>query len=436
MRQHSRFIHRRIWQLAFPMIVSNISTPLLGLVDTAVMGHLDAPQYLGGVALGGMIFSFLFWGFGFLRMGTTGLTAQAYGNENFTEAKAVLVRALLIAFFVGVTLIALQTPIRWLSFIIIDSSAEVTRLSMRYYDIRIWSSPATLCVYVITGWFVGMQNVKFPLVVVVFINLVNILLDYYLVVSLRLDISGVALASVLAEYSGLLIALLLLKIKLMRFKSPLHWSHVFLWDEIKNMLVINHHILVRTLCLIFSFAFFTVQSSKLGDIILAANTVLLNFQMFMAFALDGFAHAVGALVGKAIGAHNQVLLRQAIRTATLWSLLVALMFTGAYLLFGTEIITMLSDITMVVEEAKHYLFWLVILPLISFVCFLFDGIFIGATLAKEMRDSMIFATFCCYLPAWYFSQQYGNHGLWLALVVFMLARSLSMPLIFTRRRLI
>nr|WP_305908573.1 MATE family efflux transporter [Methylomarinum sp. Ch1-1]MDP4521413.1 MATE family efflux transporter [Methylomarinum sp. Ch1-1] len=292
--------HRLVLSLALPMIVSNISTPLLGLVDTAVMGHLDSPQFLGAVALGGLIFSFIYWGFGFLRMGTTGLTAQAFGEGHEREIKAILFRALLLAQLIALLILLLSQPLARLSFTLLQGGATVEALAHRYFDIRIWSAPATLGVYVLTGWFLGMQNVKAPLAIVLVTNLSNIGLDIWLVYYLKMEVTGVALASVVSEYLGLMLGLLLLVGRLRRLGAckGLAVGDV---NKIKAMLAINGNIFIRTWCLIFAFAFFTAQGARLGEVILAANAVLLNFQTFMAYALDGFAHAAEALVGRAIG---------------------------------------------------------------------------------------------------------------------------------------
>ena len=424
------FNHRQIWQLALPMIISNISTPLIGLVDTAVMGHLSSPKFLGGVAIGSMIFSFLYWGFGFLRMSTTGLTAQAFGQNNPTEMAAILYRALLIAAFIALMLLLLQKPLVFTSFWIIQSSPSIENLGIDYFNIRIWSAPATLCLYAISGWFIGLQNVRSPLAIVITTNLLNIALDLLFVVHLQLAIQGVALASVIAEYIGLVLAIVLLVRKCRYLSHHPHWVNILDIGKLRSLLFINQNLFIRTLCLIFAFAFFTTQSAKFGELILAANTVLLNFQLFMAYAMDGLANAAEALVGRAIGSKNKKLLKYSILTAGLWSFAVAVIFSLSYFYFGQSIINLLTDLQSVRTKAGEYLPWLIFLPLASFICFILDGVFIGATLSKEMRNTMLFSLLCCFLPAWYFSLPLQNHSLWIALTIFMLARSLSMSVVF------
>lgn len=429
----SRFNHRQILRLAVPMIIANISTPLLGLVDTAVMGHLDSPRFLGGVALGGLIFGFIYWGFGFLRMGTTGLTAQALGNQDGSESRCILARAMLAALLIAAMILLLQRPVSAISFWLIGSDPVTEGLAQEYFNVRIWSAPATLGNYVLLDWFLGMQKVNYSLLMVVLGNLTNILLDLLFVVHLQMTVEGVALASVLAEFLAFLTGLGLLRRLLRGQPGRLHARQVLDLAGLRKLLAINNDIFLRTLCLIFAFAFFTAQSAIHGELVLAANTVLLNFQMFMAFALDGFAHAAEAEVGRAVGAGDKKLFRRTVLTAVLWSSVVAGCFALFYGLFGVAVVQMLTDLDPVRRIAYDYLPWVVVLPIVSVWCFLLDGIFVGATLTREMRNTMLFATLICFLPAWYFSMPLGNHGLWLAMTVFFLARGVSMGVVFGRR---
>jgi len=434
--KNKRFDHRQVLRLALPMILSNISTPLLGLVDTAVLGHLQSENYLAAVALGGLIFSFIFWGFGFLRMGTTGLTAQAFGEDIKAEVNAVLGRALIVALIISSLLILLRPYIATISFSLLQSSEIVERYALQYFEIRVLSAPATLCLYALMGWFLGQQKVKIPLLIVICSNLINISLDLWFVYYLNMQVEGVALATVIAEYIGLAIALIVAVRIVQKDKNPKGWVELRNISQFKAMLVINSHIFVRTWCVIFAFAFFTAQASKLGGVVLAANTVLLNFQTFMAYALDGFAHAAEALVGKAMGARNRLMLKQAIATSALWSFVIAVVFSIIYFIFGQQIINLLTSLQNVRLIAYDYLSWLVILPLVSFVCYLLDGVFIGAMLSKQMRNTMLLSLFCVFLPVWYHTQDRGNEGLWLAMTAFMLARSVSMIFVLKNNSLL
>ena len=426
--------HHYVWKLATPMILANISIPILGMVDTAVVGHLDSAHYLGAVAIGTLIFSFLFWGFGFLRMATTGLTAQAVGNQNTSQSHQILHQAVFFALIIALFILLFQQSISQLAFHFIDSSELVKASAKQYFDIRIWSTPAILINYVIWGWLIGNEATKSTLLLVLTVNIINIILDLLFVNFLAMDVSGVALASVIAEYSGLILGFVIIQkrgLKLIKLKGAFL---DFNKKEFYEVLSLHGNIFLRTLCLIFSFAFFTIQSAKYGDNVLAANSVLLNFITFMAFVLDGFANATEVLSGKAIGQKNHRQLRHVVFITGIWSLAMAILFSLTYLLFGSHIITLLTSIPEVVNLANQHLIWLVIAPLIGFWSYLFDGLFIGATLSKEMRNTMLFSTLICYLPAWYFLQYLGNDGLWIALLIFLAARGISqacyLPIIF------
>lgn len=429
--------HKPIFRLAIPMILSNISIPLLGIVDTAVLGHLESERYLAAVALGCLVFSFLYWGFGFLRMGTTALTAKAYGENNSVESRDVLFRALFLSFFISAALLSFQSQISSLSLFIVDSGFIVEQLAHDYFLVRIWSSPATLCLYVLMGWFIGRQNANIPLLVVLIINISNIILDVIFVQFFHMTVKGVALATVIAEYLGLMVALMIMiGNKHIRTIISQPSGHIWRVDKFISMLKMNSHIFVRTWCLIFAFAFFTAQGARFGETVLAANSLLMNFQNFMAYALDGFAHAAEALVGKAVGEKNRIKSRLAVNIAGFWSALVALVFVGFYGIYGHTIIDLLTSINAVKQSAMQYLVFMIFMPLVSFLCYLFDGVFIGAMLTRAMMKSMVFSLFCVYLPMWYFSQHLGNLGLWCALTGFMLSRSLSMGYLFKRQSIV
>lgn len=415
--------HSTIWKIAGPMIVANISIPLLGIVDTAVVGHLNAPHYVGAVAVGTLIFSFLFWGFGFLRMATTGLTAQAAGRADKAESHSILQKSLLLAFGIAALLLLLQYPLSKFAFSIIESSEQVRVLGQDYFAIRIWSSPAILANYVILGWLIGQAATRHALWLVLIVNISNIILDLLFVSILNLAVEGVAIASVIAEYMGLVCAYFLIT----RHHGPLIPITASDKSQFNLTLMLNLHgnIFIRTLCLIFCFGFFTAQGAKQGDITLAANAILLHFITFMAFFLDGFANAAEVITGKAIGSGNRALLKQGVSYAAIWSFAIAALFSLSYGLLGPNIIRLLTSIPEVVTAAEQYLPWLIVAPILGVWSYLFDGIFIGAMRSVEMRNTMLFSTFCCYFPAWVFLEPYGNHGLWAALLIFLTARALS-----------
>jgi len=421
--QHNTINHRAIWQLAGPMILANISIPLLGMVDTAVIGHLDSAHYLGGVAVASLIFNFLFWGFGFLRMATTGLTAQALGENNHPLSLKILQHSLLLALIISVCILVLQVPISFIAFSLIEGSEAVINSAITYFNIRIWSTPAILINYVILGWLIGKGKTQQVLYLVLAVTISNMILDLLFVNVLGMDVDGVALASVIAEYIGLFASIIILhshgvgrKLFQKAASTTLH-SH--------SWLSLHGNLFIRSLCLIFSIAFFTAQGAKQGDLILAANAVLVNFIVLMAFFLDGFANAIEVIAGRAIGSKKPRQLLQGLHLTAQWSLIVASAFSLSYYLFGTVLINILTSIPTVIEIANNHLIWLIIMPVVAVWSFLFDGLFIGATRSLEMRNSMLFATFICYLPAWYLLQDYDNHGLWLALLIFFAARAIG-----------
>lgn len=424
----SAISHRQIWLIAGPMILANISTPLLGMVDTAVVGHLSSAHYLGAVAIGSMIFTFVFWGFGFLRMATTGLNAQAYGREDKIAMQAVLFQAIWLAILIAIALLAIQTPIRNLALWLVSSSVDVEKFAAIYFDIRIWSAPATLINYAIIGWLIGREASKAALLMVLVINVANIVLDLILVNLAGMTVDGVAWASVIAEYLGLLTGIILLS----RYGVDLRaWQLARRWQNLRagfRGLEVHGNFMIRTFVLILCFGFFTTQSARQGDIVLAANSVLLNFITFMAFVLDGFANATEVLTGKALGRKNQAELKRTLWLTGIWSLLMALIFMVIYALFGHQIIRLLTSIEDVVVLADQYLLWVVIAPILGVWSYLFDGLFVGATRSREMRNTMLFSALFVYLPAWYFLQAFGNHGLWAAILLFLLARGISQSL--------
>jgi len=414
--------HREIWQVAFPMIVGNISVPLLGMVDTAVMGHLDQPHYLGGVAIAAVIFNFLFWAFGFLRLATTGSTAQAFGQNNQRLLEISLLQPAILALTIATVIIALQVPIKYIAFTLMHGSELVYQQALIYFDIRIWSTPAILLNYVLLGWFIGKQAAKHALILVLTVTLSNMVLDIVFVVGFNMTADGVALASVIAEYMGLIIGLFLLRHHGIDRRIFNHIATRSINFFERKWLALNGNIFIRTLLLLFSFAFFTAQSAKAGDIALAANTVLLHFLTLMSYFLDGFANATEVFAGKAQGQKNKAALKRALVLTCFWSFIVAGLFSLSYWLFGHHIIAMMTSIEAVVHEAESYLTWLAIMPIIAVWAYVFDGLFVGTTRSKEMRDSMLIAVLVCYLPAWYFFQPLGNDGLWLALLVLLAAR--------------
>jgi multidrug resistance protein, MATE family len=414
--------HRAILAIAVPVMVSNVSTPLLGVVDTGVVGQIPDAAHIAAVALGALIFNFVFWGFGFLRMGTTGLTAQALGAADAEEIRASLGRAALIAAAIGAGLIALQWPIRELAFALLEGSANVEALARDYYDIRIWAAPATLMNYALLGWFIGLGRARVALLLQLVLNLTNMGLDVLLVLGFDMGVTGVALGTLLAEIVAAVAGLVIAGRHVRAFGG--HWSLTRLTasERLKRTIAVNRDIMIRSLALIVAFMWFMAQGAKQGDTILAANAVLIHFISVSAYFLDGLAFAAEALVGKAVGTANRTALTAAARVTTWWAAATAVVACLLIGLFGTAVIDLLTVDPSVRAAARIYLPWVAFAPLAAVWSFQLDGIFIGATRSAEMRNAMLVAL-AIFLTAWWLLTPFGNHGLWAALLVLYAARA-------------
>ncbi|BCB09176.1 MATE family efflux transporter [Vreelandella venusta] len=423
----------RIWTLAWPIILSNITVPLLGLVDTAVVGHLPDSRYLAAVTLGATLFSFLYWGFGFLRMGTTGLVAQAIGREAHSDVRNLLGQSLIMAAVIGAFLIIFGSPLISLGLWLLDGSEAATPLAREYAEIRLWSAPAVLANYAILGWFLGQQNARVTLMILVLTNSVNIVLDLWFVVGLGMTSGGVALASVIADYSALTFGGYLVMRQLGHLEGGFQRQRLLLVSAYSALVNVNANLFVRTLGLLFAMAFFTAQGARQGDTVLAANAVLLQFIMLTSYALDGFAHAAESLVGRAYGRRDWREFAATVRATAQFSFWTATVATAAFALAGNYLVAMLTGLAEVRATAASYLPWMIVMPLIAVWSYLFDGVFIGTTAVREMRNS-IFIGLAVYLPTWWLSQGLDNHGLWLALTLFMLTRSVVLIAYYYRYR--
>ena len=425
--------NREMWRIAAPMILSNVSVPLLGMVDTGVTGHLEDAVYLGAVAIGSTIFGFLYAGFNFLRMGTTGITAQRFGASDGEGLKVALGQALIVSLAIAALLILFQVPIAALAMRMLGPEQDIAHFAAFYFDIRIWSAPATLANYALIGWFIGLQNARVPLYIVLAINITNIVLDLVFVLGLGMTVDGVAAASVIAEFTGLAVGASFAVSHLRRHSGTMALSHFVTLKEYTAFFAVNLHLLVRTIVLMFTFALITAAGARLGGLVLAANAVLINMLHLMSFALDGFAHAAEALVGKAVGAKNRVSLERAVALSLRWSLYVAALFSLFFLIGGKLIVRLLTNLPDVIVVADAHLPWLVLLPMVAVWSYLYDGVFVGATRAREMRDIMLISTFLVFVPAWYIFSFLGNHGLWLALAFFLACRGIGMHYYYRTR---
>lgn len=418
--------NRAIWRIAAPMMLSGISVPLLGLVDTAVLGHLSSAEYLGAAAIGSTVFSILFMSLNFLRMGTTGLTAQALGAGNPVTQVAGLQQPLLIALTIAILIVLLQKPIFGIALLLLGPGANVAELAGTYFSIRVFSAPFALANFVIIGWLLGMQNARGPLMITLVLNGSNIVLDLIFVIGLGMTVDGVALATLIAEILGVITGCYFVGRTL---RAAGLTTNIFRWvggETLGRLLDVNGSLFIRTITLMFTFAFITAQGARIGDVTLATNALLMNFLLLLSYALDGIAHAAEALTGKALGEQNQVGLKKTVKGTTLWSVLVAALFTLTYLAAGELLIGILSTLPEIRDSATRYLPWLIALPFAAVFAFLYDGVFVGLTRTREMCIVMVLSATFIFLPGWYLARGWGNHALWFALLAFMGVRSLGM----------
>lgn len=444
-------MNKRILGLALPNIITNITVPLLGMVDMAIVGHLSA-DHIGAIAIGAQIFNLIYWNFGFLRMGTSGFTAQAYGAKNMDEAVRIFIRAITIAFAVAVLLLILQWPISRLSLLIfqVEQGENVISLALAYFFVRIWAAPATLGLYAVKGWFIGMQNSRLPMWIAIFLNIVNIVCSLLFVLVFHWGIRGVALGTVIAQYSGFAVGLFFLvknyghlfrnyaknesseSGSLPLLRSALQWS------QMRRFFKVNGDIFLRTVCLATVFTFITAAGCRIGSDILAINALIMQFFALFSYIMDGFAYAGESLVGRYIGARDSESLHLSVRLLLRWGLVLTLIFTALYALGGEWFLRLFSDEPSVILGAKDYMFWTLIIPVCGFAAFLFDGIFVGATASRTMRNSMFIATLAFfavyYLCKTFFAQGSSlssyqwNNILWSAFMVYLTLRGLLQAL--------
>ena len=438
-------MNKRILGLALPNIITNITVPLLGMVDMAIVGHLSA-DHIGAIAIGAQIFNLIYWNFGFLRMGTSGFTAQAYGAKDFDETVRIFTRAIVIALAVASALLLLQWPISRLSLLIFQSSPRVLQLALTYFFVRIWAAPATLGLYAIKGWFIGMQNSRIPMWIAIFLNTVNILCSLIFVLVFHWDIRGVALGTVIAQYSGLALGLFFLLREMRRIKPLTAFNgdlHSLLrqslhWKELRRFFKVNGDIFLRTVCLATAFTFITAASGRISPQILAIDALLMQFFTLFSYIMDGFAYAGESLVGRYIGARDSGSLRLSVKLLLLWGLILTVLFTFLYAIGGQWFLQLFSDEPEVINGAIPYMFWTLIIPVCGFAAFLFDGIFVGATASRTMRNSMFIASAIFFLV--YFglkqvashngilSPQTWNNILWTAFMAYLALRGILQAL--------
>lgn len=425
-------MNRRILNLAIPNIISNLSVPLLGMVDIAMLGRLDSQLYIGAISLGGIVFSFIYWIFSFLRMGTSGMVAQSFGEKDMKKSYRILLRAIIVALVIAFFLISIQDFIGFISFIFLDGSLEVEQLAFDYFSIRIFAAPATLLLYVFSGWFIGMQNSKYPMFITIAVNIVNLILNYYFIFHANMNVKGVAWGTLLAQYFGLLLALCLF---LLRYRSLIYrvaLKVIFKKNELVKFLIVNKDLFIRTMCIIVAIASFTNLSAKQGDNILAVNTILLQFFYMFAFFADGFAYAAEALTGRYMGEGNILNLNKLIKRIFIWGASIAIIASLVFYFGGSSMLELLTTDNEILKIANQYFIWCVSIPILSFASFIWDGIFVGATDSSGLKRATVSALLLVFAPIVFFFYDKGNDYLWLAFVSFLLARGIYQTLFYKR----
>lgn len=419
---------KRIFRLALPNIITNITVPLLGMIDIAIAGRLGSAVYIGAIALGANIFNMIYWNFGFLRMSSSGFASQALGGRNFPEVMNAFIRSLAIGLGVGFLIILLQYPIGQLASGLIQSGPESIEHVMTYFRIVVWGAPAVLGMYAFKGWFIGMQNARIPMIVAILNNVLNIILSVLFVFGFGMKIEGIALGTTLSQVISLLVAAGFWWKYYRRLRKYIRKETI--WDKkpIREYFRVNSDIFVRTFLLTLVTTFFTFASSGMGETILAVNALLMQFFMLFSYFMDGFAYAGEALTGRFYGAKNQPYLQWMIRRIFFWGLMVSIAAVVIYMLFPDPILHIMTNDLTIIEHTKDFMFWTILIPIVGFAAFLWDGIFIGATASAEMRNAMIFSSivfFACYFimtPLW------GNNGLWLAFILYLFVRGLTQTL--------
>lgn len=415
---------RQILQIALPSIVSNITVPLLGLVDVAIVGHMGDAVYIAAVAVGSMAFNLIYWLFAFLRMGSSGLTSQALGRRDLVEVVRLLVRSMSIALGIGLLLLLLQVPVRLLMLGFINPTPDVEPIAVTYYNIVIWGAPAMMGLYGLTGWYVGMQNTRIPMFISIMQNVVNIFLSLFLVYVMGMKIEGVALGTVIAQYAGLLVGLLLLWRCYGRLRKYLVVKGIFVRDAMVRFFNVNRDIFLRTLCLVAVNLYFTSAGAQYGAVILSVNTVLMQLYLLFSYFMDGFAYAGEALCGKYYGAVNRQAFEETLHRIMGWGALMTVTYTVAYAAFGESIVSMLTDEPQVLEASQGFIWWAWLIPAAGVLAFVWDGVYIGITATRGMLVSLVFAALSFFSVYFLFEGELGNHALWLAQITYLFMRGM------------
>ena len=431
-------MNRNILKLAIPNIITNITVPLLGMVDTAIVGHITASSsgedYIGAIAIGSMIFNIIYWNFGFLRMGTSGFTAQAYGADDKKEQMSILLRACTIALLAALALIVLQKPIGLLTEAFVENKNHALDLALEYFFIRIWAAPATLGMYALKGWFIGMQDSKTPMWISILINVLNIVFSYVFAIGLSMNIEGVALGTVIAQWGGLAVSVSIWFVKYGSLRIFADWKEALQRSKMILFFKVNADIYLRTICLIAVTTYFTVASSSMPYPLLAVNTLLMQLFTLFSYFMDGFAYASESLCGRFKGANDRVNLAKCVKYILLWGAALSILFTAVYFFFGSDILSILTNKKDVLAVCEEYKYWTLLIPLCGSVAFLYDGILIGMIETKLMRNAIFVATALFFALFFGFKNSLGNDALWIAFLTYLLARSVLM-MILSRKKI-
>lgn len=423
-------ISRDILSLAIPSIITNITTPLLALMDVVIVGHMGSADYIAAIAVGGTMFNMIYWLFGFLRMGTSGLTAQANGSADRKGCGLILARGLTVAFVASLLIIILQRPIMDLTLNFLEVQGDVRDLAATYFSILVWGAPASLATFTLTGWLLGMKNARAPMWIAFVINLSNIAVSLLLVIGFGMKVEGVATGTLTAQWLGVITGLAIVLLKYHPEAGTLR--EVLRLDDLRHFFKVNTDIFFRTLCLIAVTVWFTRSGASQGTVILAVNTLLMQFFILFSYFMDGFAFAGESLCGNLIGSGDRGALKECVRSLFRWSVAMVTVFTIVYAIGGEEIMSLLSDDADVRLSAKEYFSWVIAIPAVGFAAFTWDGVFIGATRTREMLLSMATAT-VIYFGLWrLLFPIIGNHGLWIAFLAYLLTRGLLLT-VFSRR---
>lgn len=421
-------MNKDILRLALPNIISNITVPLLGMVDMYLVGHLDSEEYIGAIAVATTIFNFIYWNFSFLRMGTSGFTAQAFGAENTKEQIDIFARSLSIALLFGVIIIALQYFILSIGYLFITTGDSIKIYTSSYFYIYIWAAPAILGMYALNGWYVGMQNAKVPMYVAIIINTINIVLGFTFVYGLGMKIEGIALASVCAQYVGFLLSLFICRYQYKHLIKKIDLNVLTKLAGFIPFFKVNSNIFIRTLALVAVTTCFMSASARAGDDILSANAVLMQFFILFSYMMDGFAYAAEALTGKYVGANHRSQLKILVRYLFIWGAVVVLLFSTIYILFAKQILQLLTDKADIIALCYEYRWWVILFPIAGFAAFLWDGVFVGATASRQMRNSMLIASASFFVIYFIFFNNISNNILWFAFIMYLALRGIVQSL--------